>query len=61
MPGSKKMNNGSTLLQHLRIVDFISPLTGTRVNFDNLGNAPGRYEILNYQQASWNMEFLPSE
>ena len=53
-PGQKRELNGSTLLQYLRIVDFISPLTGTRVNFDSLGNAPGRYEILNYQAHLFN-------
>ena len=48
-PGQKRELNGSTLRQYLESVDFISPLTGNRVTFDNNGSAPGRYEILNYQ------------
>jgi len=48
-PGQRQELNGSTLLQYLRRVDFVNPLTGNRVTFDTLGNAAGRYEILNYQ------------
>ena len=40
--------NGSTLLEYIEKVDFISP-TGNRVVFDKQGNVEGRYEILNYQ------------
>jgi len=48
-PGQREELRGSTLLQYLRRVDFVNPLTGNRVTFDTLGNAAGRYEILNYQ------------
>jgi len=48
-PGQRRELNGSTLLQYLRMVDFISPLTGNRVKFDSTGSAGGSYEILNYQ------------
>ena len=48
-PGQKRELSGSTLRQYLESVDFVSPLTGNRVTFDNNGSAPGRYEILNYQ------------
>ena len=48
-PGQKRELSGSTLRQYLGSVDFISPLTGNRVTFDNNGSAPGRYKILNYQ------------
>ena len=48
-PGQRQELNGSTLLHYLRRVDFVNPLTRNRVTFDTLGNAPGRYEILNYQ------------
>ena len=47
--GQNRGLNGSTLRQYLRMVDFISPLTGNRVTFDNSGSATGSYEILNYQ------------
>ena len=54
-PGQRRELNGSTLQQYIANVDFIlSPLTGIRVNFDSLGNAPGRYEILNYQAQLFN-------
>ena len=48
-PGQKRELSGLTLLQYLRKVDFVNPLTGKRVAFDSLGNAAGMYEILNYQ------------
>ena len=40
--------NGSTLLEYIQRVNFTSP-TGNRVTFDNQGNVPGKYEILNFQ------------
>ena len=48
-PGQRRELNGSTLHQYLRMVDFISPLTGNRIKFDSTGSAGGSYEILNYQ------------
>ena len=48
-PGQKMELNSSTLLQYLRRVNFVNPITGNSVDFDSLGNAAGRYEILNYQ------------
>ena len=48
-PGQKQELSGSTMLQYLRRVDFISPLTGNRITFDRLGSAAGNYEIINYQ------------
>ena len=48
-PGQMRELDGATLLQYLRMVDFISPITGNRVKFDSMGNAAGWYEILNYQ------------
>ena len=48
-PGQRLELKGSVLLHYLSRVDFVNPLTGNRVTFDNLGNAAGRYEILNFQ------------
>ena len=48
-PGQKRELNSSTLLQYLRRVNFVNPVTNNSVTFDSLGNAAGRYEILNYQ------------
>ena len=48
-PGQGQELKGSTLLRYLGRVDFVNPLTGNRVMFDSLGNAAGRYEILNFQ------------
>ena len=39
--------NGTTLLGYLQRVDFVSP-TGHRITFNNQGNAPGSYEIVNF-------------
>ena len=43
--------NGSTLLQYVQRVNFSSP-TGARVTFDDEGNAPGNYDIINHQVIS---------
>ena len=48
-PGQKQELSGSTMLQYLRRVNFVSPLTGNRISFDRLGSAAGNYEIINYQ------------
>jgi len=40
--------NGSTLLQYVHRVNFTSP-TSARVTFDQEGNAPGSYDIVNHQ------------
>ena len=48
-PGQRRELSGSTMLQYLQRVDFVSPLTGNRIAFDPTGSAAGNYEILNYQ------------
>ena len=47
--GQTQALTGTILLDYIRQVDFVNPLTGNRVIFDNEGNVEGRYEILNYQ------------
>ena len=44
----RKELNGNTLLEYVQRVNFTSP-TGSRITFDNMGNAPGSYEIVNFQ------------
>jgi len=46
--GQRKELNGSVFLNYIASVKFESP-TGNVVQFDNLGNIEGLYEILNYQ------------
>ena len=48
-PGQRRELSGSTMLEYLQRVDFVSPLTGNRIAFDPTGSAAGNYEILNYQ------------